>query len=892
MVKFLYWLYFVKLKKLVQIWNSLLIITADTFSIKELVRTLFYPWRRDIIKPVQPTLQQLFEIWSLNLMSRLIGAFIRTVTILTGLVSMVAISVFIMILIVLAIGLPIIVIVSIIFSISSGLDLPIILLIAGLNLGLLIYLVSNFSYDSKYNPVLPEPLVNALADLSTGQKVDLEPYLEFEARKIYLKSQSLNDLKKNLLTSSKALFVFSRLNLSHAEIISQTFNQVSEKDFLEKAGELALIYKHRLIKTGDLILALYFFDQSFQKVIEEHGLDSNDLQIIYCWQNDFWKQLKHKNDLTDTKNLKLTGGVGKNWASGYTPFLDQVGRDLTLSVSGSTFDLHHYAHQKNIDEIERILSRTGNKNVVLVGPDGVGKKTSVLGFARRVLLGKTLAPLVFKKVIEINLSSVLSGNDSGEKLIRAINEAISAGNIILFIESVERLFDRENSVGAINAAPALLSAFRSNQIQVIATTTPASWTKMLNTDPGINEIFETIEIGEPNQLEVIKILTDITPYFESSSNVIFSYQAIKAIIDAASRYLASESFPQKGIKLIDEISTEANRQQIRRIDDKFVSRILSDKFSAPVGKVQGDEAEKLLHIEDRIHERVVNQKKAISAIANALKRSRSGLSNPNKPIGSFLFLGPTGVGKTETAKALAEFYYESEKNMLRFDMSEFQTISSIAQIIGNPETGEGGRLSNAVREKPYSLILFDEIEKAHPNLLNLFLQILDEGFITDALNQKINFANTIIIATSNAGANLIRQTINQSPVNLDMEQLSKNLVEYLQDREIFKPEFINRFDSIVAFRPLNHEELMQVTDILLAKLNQNLQSKFISIKLTDEARNLVAQIGFDPKFGARALQRAIQDSVSNIVADAILKGQAKPHQEFVINAQMIKEKMI
>ncbi|KKP88456.1 MAG: clp protease ATP binding subunit [Berkelbacteria bacterium GW2011_GWA2_35_9] len=699
-------------------------------------------------------------------------------------------------------------------------------------------------------------------------------------------------MKRNLLTSSKALFVFARLNLSQEEIMAQSFDQADEKEFLEKAGEFALIYKHRLIETGDLIMSLFFFDHSFQKTLEAHGLDINDLQIIISWQNDFWKLLKHKNDLTDSKNLKLTGGVGKNWASGYTPFLDQVGRDLTLTVSGSSFDLHHYAHQKNIDEIERILSRTGNKNVILIGHDGVGKKTSVLGFSRRVLLGKTLSPLVHKKVIEIDLSTVLAGNDSGEKLIKAINEAVSAGNIILYFESIERLFDRENAVGAINAAPALLSAFRSNSIQIIATTTPASWTKIVNSDPGINEVFETIEINEPNQLEVIKILTDIAPRIESSANVIFSYQAIKSIYDAATRYLASESFPQKGIKLIDEIATEANRQKIRRIDENFVNQILSDKFSAPVGKVEGDEAEKLLQIEDLIHQRVVNQKKAISAIANALKRSRSGLSNPNKPIGSFLFLGPTGVGKTETAKALAEFYYNSEKNMLRFDMSEFQTVSSLAQIIGNPDTGEGGRLTNAVREKPYSLVLFDEIEKAHPNLLNLFLQILDEGFITDALNQKINFANTIIIGTSNAGANLIRQTINQQSTNLDMEELSKNLVEYLQDREIFRPEFINRFDSVVAFRPLNHEELIQVTDILIAKLNQNLQSKFINIKLTEEARKLVAQIGFDPKFGARALQRAIQDTVSNIVADAILKGQAQPHQEFTIQAQMIKEKMI
>jgi len=875
-----------------EVWGSFLIIIADTFSIKELTRTLFYPWRRDIIKPVQPTLQILFESWSLNLMSRLIGALVRSATIFAGLMTILIISIFMTILIILVAILPILIIGSIIIVLLTNLYTAILLSLVAINLALIIYLIFSYFSDIKNNPLLPEPLVNALSRLSTGQKINLEPYLEFEAKKIYLKSQSLQDLKKNLLTSSKALFVFTRLNLSQAEILTQSFDQAGEKEFLEKAGEFALIYKHRLIETGDLIMSLFFFDHSFQKTLEAHELDINDLQIIISWQNDFWKLLKNKNDLTDSKNLKLTGGVGKNWASGYTPFLDQVGRDLTLIVSGNSFDLHHYAHQKNIDEIERILSRTGNKNVILIGQDGVGKTTSVLGFSRRVLLGKTLAPLVHKKVIEIDLSTILASNDSGEKLIKAINEAISAGNIILYFESIDRLFVRENAVGAINAAPALLSAFRSNSIQIIATTTPTGWTKIINSDPGINEVFETIEINEPNQLEVIKILTDITPQIELSANVIFSYQAIKSIYDVATRYLASESFPQKGIKLIDEIATEANRQKIRRIDENFVSQILSDKFSAPVGKVEGDEAEKLLQIEDLIHRRVVNQKKAIGAIANALKRSRSGLSNPNKPIGSFLFLGPTGVGKTETAKALAEFYYNSEKNMLRFDMSEFQTVSSLAQIIGNPDTGEGGRLTNAVREKPYSLVLFDEIEKAHPNLLNLFLQILDEGFITDALNQKINFANTIIIGTSNAGANLIRQTINQQSTNLDMEELSKNLVEYLQDREIFRPEFINRFDSVVAFRPLNQEELMQVTDILIAKLNQNLQSKFINIKLTDEARKLVSQIGFDPKFGARALQRAIQDTVSNIVADAILKGQAQPHQEFIIQAQMIKEKMI
>ncbi|TSC93777.1 MAG: hypothetical protein CEN91_118 [Candidatus Berkelbacteria bacterium Licking1014_85] len=895
---FLSWLYKDGVKTLVNVCVSVLLLTYDNFSISELLRTLFYPWRKDSVKPLHPTLQMLFQAWTLNLIARLIGFAVRISVIFVGIVIIFGEIIFalcsLLFALILPISLPLLYIVSILWLSDSTLFYAGILLVV-IAFGITFFTIYTYISRGLKHPTLPYPLTHALAKLHAGEKIDLEPFMENEAKKIFLKSASLQDLKKHLLESSISSFIFARTGLNRGEIETAGFDSAREIEFLKTAGEFALKLKHQRIEVSDLILALAHFDHTFKQELESHDISYADMLTIIRWQTDFWKILHPKNQLVDPKNLRFTGGIGKNWASGYTPILDTISHDITQSVSNESFDFHHYAHKNTIDKLERILSRSGQKNAVLVGPEGVGKKTAVLGLARRIFLGKTLAVLAHKKMIELDLSSLLNSSQNPESaIISAFNEAVSAGNIVVYIDHLERLLADNNSsdLGSVNALGILAPYLKSGSIQIIGSSDPSSWQKIVNSQPAIADYFEKIEVSEPDVIEVISILLDIAPYIENSHKTFFTFSAIKSIYELADRYIANRSFPQKAIDLLDETATEAQKNNLKIITPQIASSIMSEKLKVNVGSVENNESQALLHLEDLIHERVINQDKAIKAIASALRRSRSGVGNPNKPIGSFMFLGPTGVGKTETAKALAATYFNDESRMIRLDMSEYQEIISIENIIGSSQTATGGRLTDAVKANPYSLILLDEIEKAHPSILNLFLQMLDEGWLTDALNQKVEFNNCIIIATSNAGSNFIRQEINRRGASLDMEKLGEDLTTYLQDRGIFKPKFVNRFDAVVSFRPLKIEELTQVVDLLLDEINQNLSAKNYSVALTDSAKKLLAAIGFDPKFGARALNRAMNEYVSDLVANAILSGKISHENPFEITDTMIREKMI
>ncbi|MCD6402415.1 ATP-dependent Clp protease ATP-binding subunit, partial [bacterium] len=336
------------------------------------------------------------------------------------------------------------------------------------------------------------------------------------------------------------------------------------------------------------------------------------------------------------------------------------------------------------------------------------------------------------------------------------------------------------------------------------------------------------------------------------------------------RYLPAIPFPEKALDLLDEITTYAFQKRKRIVLPEDVAKVVSEKVEIPVGEIEAKEREVLLNLENLIHQRIINQAEAVKEVATALRRARAQVKTRKGPMGSFLFLGPTGVGKTETSKALSEIYFGSEEKMIRLDMSEFQAIEDIPRLIGSEK--EGGLLTTQIRENPFSLILLDEIEKAHPNILNLFLQVLDEGHITDGMGRKVDFKNSIIIATSNAGYKVILEAIKEK---IEWNQVKQKLLDYLFQEGIFRPEFINRFDAFVIFKPLSHQDLLDICQLMLQKLEKNLREKDIEFIITEPLKEKIVELSYKPEFGAREMQRVIQDKIENVLAEALLSGKLR-----------------
>jgi len=382
------------------------------------------------------------------------------------------------------------------------------------------------------------------------------------------------------------------------------------------------------------------------------------------------------------------------------------------------------------------------------------------------------------------------------------------------------------------------------------------------------------------------LLENLALLLEYKYKKFISYPSLRDIIVYCSKYLPAIPFPEKAMDLLDTVVVYLAQTKEKILLPKHVAKIVSEKTQIPVGEIEVKEREILLNLENLIHQRIINQEEAVKEVSAALRRARAEVTAGKGPMGTFLFLGPTGVGKTETSKALAEIYFGSETRMIRLDMSEFQNVGDIPRLIGSP--GQEGLLTTAVRESPFSLILLDEIEKAHPNILNLFLQVLDEGHLTDGLGRKVDFKNTIIIATSNAGAEIIWKDIRE---NKKLEIIKEDLLDVLFEKAIFRPEFINRFDAVTVFKPLSKENLLDIAELMLQKIKKNLAQKDIEFIITQPLKAKIAELGYDPTFGARQMKRVIQDKVENILAQAILSGELKRGNRAEIDPEEFKLKI-
>lgn len=665
---------------------------------------------------------------------------------------------------------------------------------------------------------------------------------------------------------------------SMLKIAQQNINeaQIKEKNnkFLLACKERACSVGHEKITFSDVIISLYETNVFFSHLLSELVIEREDLNLILNWTENIFLDLQPK---YFWQKDYYADGIGADWAYGYTPLLNVYSSDITAQTIERAQIYECKARLNIINEMEQILSKSGKNNILLIGDPGVGKENIVEAFAQKIYQDANYRELEHKRIINLDVARILAGatgaNEIQTRFMAIFAEIIKAGNIVVYIENFASLINANmNQVGVVDISQLLIPYLESERMQIIVGISYDDFKNKLQANSNVESMFTKIEVKELAKDEVLPSIEQLINYIESRHQVMFTYQSLKHLIELCDRYVHDKPFPQKTIDFITELAIQAEKQNDKIIDIDNVDKIISERIKIPTGEIQGKEKDKLLNLEQLMHERVIGQEEAISVVANALRRARAGLTSNKRPIGSFLFIGPTGVGKTETAKALAAIYYGSEKNMIRFDMSEFQSVNAIGQLIGTKNGNEviPGRLTQGVRNNPYTLILFDELEKAHANVLNLFLQILDDGRLTDVTGRTIDFTNTIIIATSNAGSEKIRQYLND---NLSSDKLGKIITDYLLEQNIFRPEFINRFDKIVCFKPLTLEEIMQIVKLMIENVNATLIEKNISLNVTPEAIKKIANTGYDPVFGARPLRRLIQEKIENKIAKELITGQ-------------------
>jgi len=736
--------------------------------------------------------------------------------------------------------------------------------------------------------------------LPSTRLYNLAEFLSFEAAKAVFGAINFSKKRELSKISSEALlyfslekwpeanFIFSRALLPLKEIKKELkdyldnlkgekFQQIFSEDFQKVILEsLKFAQKggRNFIKLEDILIGQSQIDPTFKKYLIAADLKTQDIESLVEWLESLKERISERKKFWEYKNLAKKGNLAKRWAAGYTITLDKYSIDWTDFIKRRGFE-EIIGHKSTIEQIERILAKSEAKNVLLVGEPGTGRGATIQALAQRILFGESLPSLNYKRVVELDITALLTQIENPEDieatLDRILREAIFAGNIILVINDFHNYIGQLARPGIIDISGVLSPYLKSPQFQIVAITTFLGLHKYVEQNPSILSLFEKVEVSEISVKDTIKLLEKQALILEQKYKKFVSYPAIREIVNYSRKYLSSVPLPKSAMELLDEIMVYlAGKPKEQILLPEQVNKVVSEKIQIPVGELGAKEKKILLNLEKLIHQRIINQEEAVDEVSAALRRARADFTIRSGPMGCFLFLGPTGVGKTETSKALAEIYFGSEEKMIRLDMSEFQDIKDIPRLIGS--VSEEGLLVTPVRETPFSLILLDEIEKAHPNVLNLFLQVFDEGCLTDGLGRKVDFKNSIIIATSNAGAEIIWEDIR---VNKKLDIVKEDLLSYLFKKEVFRPEFINRFDGVIIFKPLTKENLLAISELLLEKLKKNLEEKNIELIITENLKEKIVKLSYNPTFGAREMRRVIQDKVENVLATAILSGELK-----------------
>ncbi len=723
------------------------------------------------------------------------------------------------------------------------------------------------------------------------------------------------------------------------------------KGIFELSVMEAKMLGHNYVGTEHMLLALLKEKECIGcRILMEKGIDYN---LVF---KEIINLLGGNNA---GKEANQSGNVGSmNSQNQDIPTLEQYGTDLTKEARENRLD-PVIGRNKEVERIIQILSRRTKNNPVLIGDPGVGKTAIIEGLAQKIISGDIPSTLQNKRIMTLEMGNLLAGakyRGEFEDRVKKIVEELKANkDIIIFIDELHNLAGAGGAEGAIDASNIMKPALARGEIQVIGATTIDEYRKHIEKDSALERRFQTVMVDEPNTEDSVKILYGLRDRYEAHHKVKITDEAIKAAVELSHRYITDRYLPDKAIDLIDEASSRVRLRKYMEPDDikelkdklakiamekeeavanqnfekaakirdeekqikeqlsekeqwtkkdyssnevvleKDIAEIVSSWTGIPVTRLQMEESAKLLDLEKILHKRVIGQEEAVEAISRAIRRARTGMKDPKKPIGSFIFLGPTGVGKTELSKALAEAMFEDEDAMIRIDMSEYMEKHSVSKLIGSPPGyvgyEEGGQLTEKIRRKPYSVVLFDEIEKAHPDVFNMLLQILDDGRLTDSKGRTVDFKNTVLIMTSNVGATTIQRqkTLGFSTVT-DEDKKEKAAYEKMKDnvmmelKRSFRPEFLNRVDDIIVFHALTDKELEKIVYLMTASLEKRLMDRNITIELDEAAMKVITKNGYDLEFGARPLKRAIQRLLEDEISEKILRGEINNSDNIKVTA--------
>ena len=646
---------------------------------------------------------------------------------------------------------------------------------------------------------------------------------------------------------------------------------------VEQAAQEARQLQQGYIGTEHLLLGLLRQnDCGAAASLREAGADLNDIytDIMAVFGNP------------GSNNRSQTGTARGTVRRADTKMLDQYSRDLTEMAAAGRID-PVVGRGNEIRRAIQILSRRSKNNPVLVGEPGVGKTAVAEGLALCVSRGQAPAELRDKRIVSLDIPALLAGTkyrgDFEERVKSVLRDVKRAGDVILFIDELHTIIGAGSAEGAIDAANILKPALGRGEVQIIGATTPEEYRRHIEKDAALERRFQPVKVTEPGREQTMEMLQSLRPALEKHHGVSLDEEALTAAYELSVRYINDRFLPDKAIDLLDEaaaaVHVEGGRRPVTAAD---VAQVVSLWTEIPLSSLDESESQRLQGLEEQLKQRIIGQDEAVSAVARAIRRSRVGLKDPRRPVGSFLFLGPTGVGKTELCRALAATVYGDENAMIRLDMSEYMEKHSVSRLIGSPPGyvgyEDGGQLTEKVRRKPWSVVLFDEIEKAHEDVWSILLQIMDDGHLTDATGRRVDFSNTVIVMTSNIGAKTI--TENRPALGFadsqrrDEEDMNKKVMAEL--RATFRPEFLNRVDETIVFHRLSDEHLCAITQTLLEQVKQRFQALGITLLVPEDTACWLASQGRDDKFGARPLRRTVQHCIEDAAAEQLLEGKIGP----------------
>lgn len=717
--------------------------------------------------------------------------------------------------------------------------------------------------------------IDQMSNLHHGNRFFKGSYLLSE---ILVKTSNKNPIS-GLVLSNTGLFIWQRLGIDIKEVLDF---YITQKDLINEN-----------IKDFDIknpltsfVVSIFDTNEKLREFLFSKSTTRDDLiKTLYLIEKDD-NEYRRSQNFWSKENLSKIPKIGTDWSYSKAFTLEKYA--ILVENYQDTLE-NNEDEEKIVSQMETILSKKWQSNVLLLGNDPIIKMDLVKDLGRKIISDQISHELKNKKIYLLQINLLLSeGKDKyqfEDIIINILNEIIVATDIILVIEDLPSFIISARNIGTDIVS--LLDPYLDSKIQIIATSPKQTFHQVIEKEASLIEHFEIVKYDN-KEISILDFIMDKSRSIESEYGIFFTWPAIKSLDENINRFFIDQSLIDKSIDILTEIPIYCHNNNKNTVLKEDVEKIISMKVGIPIGIPEKEEADKLLNLKESMEKRIVGQKEAVKAISETMLRQRSGIGNKNKPLGSFLFIGPTGVGKTETAKTLASIFFNGEENMTRFDMSEFSSSDSIKNMIGSFENSKNGILANKITENPYSVLLLDEFEKASKEVHNLFLQIIDEGFFSDHSGKRINCKNVIIIATSNAGSDFIWEIIEK---NENLNDKKQTIIDKIIESGIFSPELLNRFDDIILFHPLSENDVKNISKILLSKTALNLQNKGIKLEIDDTLINFVAEKGFDRQFGARPLKRIIQESVEKIIAEKIISRKIRGGEKIRFNREELENSL-